>query len=301
MTNMRFSIIISDPLHPEAIAWLQRQPNVNVVVRPDISQEDLLKTIADYDALIVRSRTKVTAELIAAARRLQVIGRAGTGLDNIEIEAAQRARITVLNAPGANANAVAELTLGLMIALARNLPQAIGAAQAGAKVSEYGSELAEKTLGIVGYGQIGRRLAHFALAFDMRVQAYDILQPEQIEPGVQLVALAELLKNSDFVSLHVPLTPQTRGLVNAQFLERLKPGAYLINTARAALVDEKAILNALASGRLKRYATDVAAERSVLRGHPQVIVLPHIGAATAEAQRRAGLEIVEKVWQSLTA
>lgn len=298
---MSFSILISDPLHPEAVAWLQRQPNANVVVRPDISKDDLLKTIADYDALIVRSRTKVTAEIIAAAKRLKVIGRAGTGLDNIDVAAAQKAKISVLNAPGANANAVAELTLGLLIALARDLPQALQAAQAGAKIKGYGRELAGKTLGIVGYGQIGRRLAHFALALAMRVQAYDILKPAQIEPGVQLVALEELLKDSDFVSLHIPLTLETRGLVNAQFLEKLKHDAYLINTARADLVDENAILSALSSGRLKRYATDVAAEKSLLRNHPHVIVLPHIGAATEEAQRRAGFEIAENVWQSLTA
>jgi D-3-phosphoglycerate dehydrogenase len=296
-----FKILISDPLHPDAIAWLRQQPGAHVIVHADISQEDLLKIISDYDALIVRSRTKVTAEVIAAGKRLKVIGRAGTGLDNIDLPAAQKAKITVLNAPGANANAVAELTLGLMIALARDFPQAIQAARAGAKVKAYGSELAGKTLGLIGYGRIGRRVARFALALDMRVQAYDIITPEQTEMGVQLVSLEELLAGSDMVSLHIPLTPETRRFVHAPFLERLKVGASLINTARADLVDEEAVLQALQQGRLRSYATDVARENSVLLGHPRVLLLPHIGASTEEAQRRAGLEITERVWQSLIA
>jgi D-3-phosphoglycerate dehydrogenase len=296
-----FKILISDPLHPDAIAWLQQQPGAHVIVHADISQEDLLKIISDYDALIVRSRTKVTAEVITTGKRLKVIGRAGTGLDNIDLPAAQKAKITVLNAPGANANAVAELTLGLMIALARDLPQAIQAARAGTKVKAYGSELAGKTLGLIGYGRIGRRVARFALALDMRVQAYDIITPEQTEMGVQLVSLEELLAGSDMVSLHIPLTPETRRFVHAPFLERLKVGASLINTARADLVDEEAVLQALQQGRLRSYATDVARENSVLAGHPRVLLLPHIGASTEEAQRRAGLEIAERVWQSLIA
>ncbi|MCS6936195.1 MAG: hydroxyacid dehydrogenase [Candidatus Bipolaricaulota bacterium] len=294
-----WKILISDPLHPEAVAWLQRQPGASVVVRSEISPEDLLQTIADYDALIVRSRTKVTAGVIAAGRRLKVIGRAGTGLDNIDLEAAQRARITVLNAPGANANAVAELTLGLMIALARDLPQAMQAAKAGTKIKGYGSELMGKTLGVIGYGRIGRRVAHVALALDMRVLAYDILKPEPLEPGVELVSLAELCSRSDWVSLHIPLTPETRHFVSARLLEQFKVGAFLINTARAEIVDEEAVLEALQQGRLRGYATDVISENSALLGHPRVLVLPHIGASTEEAQRRAGMEIVERVWQAL--
>lgn len=297
---MSFSILISDPLHPDAIAWLQQQPGAHVVVRPEISPDELLQAIADYDALIVRSRTKVTAEVITAGKRLKAIGRAGTGLDNIDVAAAQRAKIAVLNAPGANANAVAELTLGLMIALARDLPQALQAAKSGTKVKAYGTELADKTLGVIGYGRIGRRVAHFALALDMHVLTYDVITPEHIEQGVRLAALDALLSNSDIVSLHIPLTPQTRHFVNSLFLEKLKAGASLINTARADLVDEEAVLHALQQGRLKSYATDVAQENSVLLGHPRVLVLPHIGASTEEAQRRAGLEIVEKVWQALT-
>jgi D-3-phosphoglycerate dehydrogenase len=291
-------ILISDPIHPDAVAWLQGQPGALVSFQPELSHEELLAVIPEYDALIVRSRTKVTKEIIAAAKNLKVIGRAGTGLDNIDVEAAQRANIIVLNAPGANATAVAELTVGLMIALARDLPSAVSAAASGKKVKSYGTELAGKTLGIIGYGRIGRLVAHLALAFGMRVLAYDIVTPEQVEPGVQMTSLEALVRDSDFVSLHVPLTEQTRGLVSAELLERFKVGSFLVNTARAELVDEVAIVRALESGRLRGYAADLVGANSPLLGHPKALLTPHIGASTEEAQRRAGLEIVAKVWQA---
>jgi D-3-phosphoglycerate dehydrogenase len=291
-------ILISDPIHPDAVAWLQGQPGALVSFQPELSHEELLAVIPEYDALIVRSRTKVTKEIIAAAKNLKVIGRAGTGLDNIDVEAAQRANIIVLNAPGANATAVAELTVGLMIALARDLPSAVSAAASGKKVKSYGTELAGKTLGIIGYGRIGRLVAHLALAFGMRVLAYDIVTPEQVEPGVQMTSLEALVGDSDFVSLHVPLTEQTRGLVSAELLERFKVGSFLVNTARAELVDEVAIVRALESGRLRGYAADLVGANSPLLGHPKALLTPHIGASTEEAQRRAGLEIVAKVWQA---
>jgi D-3-phosphoglycerate dehydrogenase len=291
-------ILISDPIHPDAVAWLQGQPGALVSFQPELSHEELLAVIPEYDALIVRSRTKVTKEIIAAAKNLKVIGRAGTGLDNIDVEAAQRANIIVLNAPGANATAVAELTVGLMIALARDLPSAVSAAVSGKKVKSYGTELAGKTLGIIGYGRIGRLVAHLALAFGMRVLAYDIVTPEQVEPGVQMTSLEALVGDSDFVSLHVPLTEQTRGLVSAELLERFKVGSFLVNTARAELVDEVAIVRALESGRLRGYAADLVGANSPLLGHPKALLTPHIGASTEEAQRRAGLEIVAKVWQA---
>ncbi|MFN4219245.1 MAG: hydroxyacid dehydrogenase, partial [Candidatus Bipolaricaulia bacterium] len=273
-------ILISDPLHPDAIAWLQQQPGAHVVVQPEISHDELLRTISEYDALIVRSRTKVTKEVIAAAKKLRVIGRAGTGLDNIDVEAAQRAKITVLNAPGANANAVAELTLGLMLALARNLPDFVwsealtpqplsrshlrerGAVRRGEGQKPYGIELAGKTLGLIGYGRIGRIVAHLALAFGMKVLAYDIVTPERVEPGVRFVPLKTLLSESDFVSIHVPLTQETRGLVNAKLLESFKAGSFLLNTARAEIVDEHAVFSALQSGKLRGYAADLHTENS---------------------------------------
>jgi D-3-phosphoglycerate dehydrogenase len=292
-------ILISDPLHPDAVAWLQQQSGAYVQFQPEISPDELLTVISEYDALIVRSRTKVTKDVIAAGKRLRVIGRAGTGLDNIDVETAQKANIIVLNAPGANANAVAELALGLMVALARDLPTAQSAALSGKKVKSYGIELAGKTLGVIGYGRIGRLVAHLAIAFGMRVLVYDVVTPQGIEPGVRLTPLEALVRDSDFVSVHVPLTAQTRGFVSAELVERFKIGSFLINTARAELVDENAVLAALQSGRLKGYAADLYAEKSPLLGHPRVLLTPHIGASTEEAQRRAGLEIVEKVWQAL--
>jgi D-3-phosphoglycerate dehydrogenase len=313
-------ILISDPLHSEAIAWLQQQPGAHVVVQTDSSPNELLKTISEYDALIVRSRTKVTEEVIATAKKLRVIGRAGTGLDNIDVEAAQKTNIVVLNAPGANANAVAELTVGFMIALARDLPSALsavasppsppsplpsegegrkGVRELGKGGKSYGIELAGKTLGLIGYGRIGRLVAHLALAFGMKVFAYDIITPEHVEPGVRLVSLKELVRASDFVSLHIPLTPDTRGFVSAELLAQFKPGSFLINTARAELVDEAAVLEALQSRKLSMYAADLYATKSPLIGHPQALLTSHIGASTEEAQRRAGLEIVEKVWQAI--
>jgi D-3-phosphoglycerate dehydrogenase len=270
-------ILISDPIHPDAVAWLQGQPGALVSFQPELSHEELLAVISEYDALIVRSRTKVTEEIIAAAKNLKVIGRAGTGLDNIDVEAAQRANIKVLNAPGANATAVAELTVGLMIALARDLPSAVSAAASGKKVKSYGTELAGKTLGIIGYGRIGRLVAHLALAFGMRVLAYDIVTPEQVEPGVQMTSLEALVGDSDFVSLHVPLTEQTRGLVSAELLERFKVGSFLVNTARAELVDEVAIVRALESGRLRGYAADLVGANSPLLGHPKALLTRILG------------------------
>lgn len=296
---MALQILISDPLHPDAVAWLKSQPNAHVTVAPEITPEELQKTIVQYDALIVRSRTKVTKEIMTAGTRLKVVGRAGTGLDNIDVEAAQKANIKVLNAPGANANAVAELTLGLMIALARDLPQALNAVSSGAKAKGYGIELAGKTVGLIGYGRIGRLVAHLALALGMKVLAYDIVTPQRVEPGVRLISLEELVRGSDFVSVHIPLTPDTRGFIGAELLKQLKPGSFLINTARAELVDEHAVLAALQAGTLKRYAADLYTEKSPLIGHPHVLLTPHIGASTEEAQRRAGLEIVERVWQAL--
>ncbi len=303
-------ILISDPIHPDAVAWLQEQPGAFVSFQPEISPNELLSVISEYDALIVRSRTKVTKEIIVAAKRLRVIGRAGTGLDNIDVETAQRAHILVLNAPGANATAVAELTVGLMIALARDLPSHLtlalsasgeGRGEVRKGKRSYGTELAGKTLGVIGYGRIGRFVAHLALAFGMRVLAHDIVTPERVEPEVRLTSLEALVRDSDFVSLHVPLTPQTRGLVSAELLERFKSGSFLINTARAELVDENAVFSALQSGRLKGYAADLYAEKSPLIGHPKALLTPHIGASTEEAQRRAGLEIVERVWVALQA
>jgi D-3-phosphoglycerate dehydrogenase len=292
-----FNILISDPLHPQAVAWLQKQTDVQLSVRPSLSREELLKVIGGYEAIIVRSRTKVDAAVIEAGRKLKVIARAGTGLDNIDVKAAEQRQIQIINAPGANANAVAELTLALMLEMARDLHAAFHVAKERQKMSGYGSELKEKTLGLLGFGQIGKRVAQLALAFEMRVIAYDIILAPR--PGVEFVSLERLWRESDFLSLHLPLTEQTRQIINAGVIAQLKPGVFLINTARAELVDEAAVLAALESGQIQKYAADLYAPASPLLAHQSARLTPHIGASTAEAQQRAGQETVEQVIQSL--
>ncbi len=294
MTTHR--ILISDPLHPEAIAWLRAQPAVEVTAEPKISPEELLTVIEKFDALIVRGRTRVEAEVIQRGKRLRVIGRAGTGLDNIDLEVAKRAGVVVLNAPGANANAVAELTMGLMLALARHLREGFHSRE---KLQRYGWELQGKTLGIVGLGRIGSRVAHLASAFGMGLIAHELdpdAGPKNL--AIQRVDLITLLRESDVVSLHVPLNHQTRHLLNADVLNHVKPSAVVVNTARAEVVDEAAVLAALERGRLSGYAADVFRDARLI-DHPRVVLTPHIGAQTQEAQRRAGLEIVERVFSAL--
>ena len=292
----KFEVLISDPLHPEAVQWLEAQQDVELALRPEIAREELIDVISEFDAIIVRSRTVLDAELIARGGRLKVIGRAGTGLDNIDVSAAQRAGIAVLNSPGANANAVAELTVGLILALARRLPEAFAARK---KPKEYGWELQGKVLGIVGLGQIGGRVAQLADAFGMRLLGYDVVAeagPQDIE--IERVDLEALLGESAVITLHVPLTEETRGLIDAGAFAKMREGVWLINTARAEVVDEKALLDALDSGRVAGYAADVCGEER-LRDHPRAVITPHIGAQTAEAQGRAGLWIARRVLSAL--
>lgn len=300
---MTYKILISDPLHEEAIAWLQKQNSVELTVKPDISQDELRKIIHHFDGVIVRSRTKMGEVELKAAKRLRVIGRAGSGLDNIDAAFAQGHGIRLLNAPGANANAVAELTLALLLTVARDLHSAISAAKAGQKFSAGGTELRDKTLGIVGFGHIGRRVAQLASAFGMSLCVRDpYINQEALEgfKGAQLVAFDTLLSQSDFISLHAPLTEGTFQMINAQAIEKMRPGVCIINTARAEVVDEQAILKGLDNNIIKRYAADFAKSPELAR-HERVIITPHIGASTEEAQKRAGLEIARKVLDALKA
>ncbi|MBI1730819.1 hydroxyacid dehydrogenase [Candidatus Acetothermia bacterium] len=293
-----YRVLVSDRLHPDAVNWLKSQDNFQVTSEPELTPEGLLKSIASFDALIVRSRTKVTKEVIAGAKNLKVIGRAGTGLDNIDVTAAQKAKIQVLNSPGANANAVAELTLGLIIALARRLPSAFLASD---KPKEYGWELRDKTLGILGLGQIGTRVAGLASAFGMSLLGFDV-DPKAgpKETHYTRVELDDLLRESDVITIHVPLLDATRHFIDAKALDKMKAGVWIINTARADLVDEPAMLRAIQTDKVRGYAADAIGLESLLR-HPTVIHTPHIGAQTGEAQERAGIEIVERVAAALKA
>ncbi|MBI2976330.1 MAG: hypothetical protein HYY33_05210 [Chloroflexi bacterium] len=294
-------VLIADGLSAEGINLLKRTVVVDVL--PKITAEELLVALPQYQALVVRSRTKVTAKALAAGTSLKVVGRAGVGVDNIDVPAALARGITVVNSPLAATVAVAELTLGLMLALAREIPRA----DAGLKKGEWlksglnGVELYGKTLGLVAVGRIGAAVAGRAGAMGMRVMAYDpFLSPEDIrQRQAHPTTLDELFAASDFISIHSPLTPQTKSLISTAAFEQMKRGVRIICAARGGVVDEAALLVALESGKVAGAALDVFAVEppgmSPLATHPKVICTPHIGAQTAEAQDRAGVDIAEEV------
>ncbi|HEY4667316.1 MAG TPA: hydroxyacid dehydrogenase, partial [Anaerolineales bacterium] len=267
-----------------------------------------LEALPESDALIVRGRTKVTAEVIrSAGPRLKVVGRAGVGVDNIDLEAARARGLTVVNAPEAATVAVAELTLGMMLALARQIPLAdAGMRRAEWSKSElHGSELSGKTLGIIGVGRIGAAVASRAAAFGMRVLGHDpLLSDSELQRrGTEPFSFDGLLRESDYICLHLPLTSETRGLIGRETLKKVKPGARLISAARGGIVDEAAVLEALEAGQLAGVALDVFAEEPPgelpLRQHPNVVLTPHIGAQTREAQSNAAKDIASEVLAAL--
>jgi len=275
--------------------------------RTDISAEELPQIIGEYDALIVRGRTKVTASLLETATHLKVVGRAGVGVDNIDLTAAKSRGVTVVNAPVSTTLAVAELTFGLLLALAREIPRADSAMKQGQwlKKEFEGVELNGKTLGILGMGHIGAEVARRARAFGMDVLGHDpLLTPEQIRGRVaEPVDRDELLARSDFISLHLPLTQETLGLLDADQFAKMKDGARIVCAARGGIMDESALLSALESGKIAGAALDVFTSEppgaSDLVKHPKVIATPHIGAQTAEAQRRAAEDIAHEVLNAL--
>ncbi len=298
-------ILITDGLDESGQAILRASATVDD--RSGIPAEDLLKAIPDYSALIVRGRTKVTASVIEAGTRLKVIGRAGVGVDNIDLEAAKARGVTVVNAPVSTSLAVAELTFGLLLALAREFPRADSAMKQGQwlKKELEGIELNGKTLGIVGVGRIGMEVAKRAQAFGMNIVAYDPLVPaEEIQKrGAEPVALDELYDCSDFISLHLPLTVQTRDMVGPLAFSQMKNGVRIACAARGGIIDEAALLEALNSGKVAGAALDVFASEppgaTELVKHPKVIATPHIGAQTAEAQTRAANDIAAEVLAAL--
>lgn len=296
-------VLICDPIDEEGIQKLE-EAGFSVEVKPTISSEELLKTVHNYDVLIVRSRTKVTKEVIEAGKRLKLVGRAGAGLDNIDVGEAEKRGLKVLNTPEAPAEAVAELTLGLMLALARNVPNADRAVKEGKWIKKelMGWELKGKTLGTIGLGNIGERVAKLARAFGMRILITKRTLPDPSllkELEAEFVPLAQMLKQSDVVTIHIPYNPQTHHMIGEKELQLMKRGAYLINTSRGAIVDEKALLKALQSGMLGGAALDVyevepPTDWSLMR-LPNVVCTPHIGAQTEEAQKTASLLLAEKI------
>lgn len=300
-----FNILITDGLDQSGQSILRA--NAKVDDQSGISAEELLKVIPDYDALIVRGRTKVIASVMDAASRLKVIGRAGVGVDNIDLEAAKKHNITVVNAPMSTTLAVAELTFGLLLTLAREIPRA----DAGMKQGQWlkkeleGVELNGKTLGLIGFGRIGVEVGKRASAFGMNVIAYDpLISEDDIEErGAEPVSIQDLYAWSDFISLHLPLNVQTRDMIGPLAFSQMKDGVRIVCAARGGIIDESALLNALNSGKVAGAALDVFEKEppglTDAVSHPRVIATPHIGAQTAEAQSRASEDIANEVLSAL--
>ena len=296
-----FRILITDGLDETGQAILRAAGHVDD--RSGISPENLLTIIPEYDALIVRGWTKVTASVFQAASKLKVVGRAGVGVDNIDLSAAKEHDVTVVNAPTSTSLAVAELTFGLMLALARQIPRADAGMKAGnwPKKELTGVELNGKALGIVGMGRIGVEVGKRAVAFGMTVLGYDPYLPaEEITcRGAEPVSLDALYAQSDFVSLHLPLTDETRSMIGEQAFARMKRGVRVVCAARGGIIDELALLSAIESGQVAGAALDVFAAEppspTDLVTYPNVIATPHIGAQTAESQSRAAEDIAKEI------
>ncbi len=294
-------ILICDGLAPAGIELLRQHAQVDE--QTGISAEALAECIHLYDIIVVRSRTKVTAELLEKASRLKLIARAGVGVDNIDLQAAKIRGINVVNTPVATTTAVAEHTIGLLLALVRRIPQADQIMKAGKweKKSLMGMELAGKTLGIIGVGNIGQKVAKRAQAFDLNVIGYDpILTTEDFNHlRIKQVSLPQLYTQADIITLHTPLTPETSGMINAAAFDQMKPGVILLSTARGGIIDEDELLRRLNSGQVGGAGLDVFAQEpppnQELLHHPNVVVTPHIAAQTKEAQTKAALHAAEEI------
>ena len=296
-------VLVIDTIAPEGIAHLTERGFQVDQVSSKLERETLLARLGDYEGIVTRSSTAVTPEFLGRARRLRILGRAGVGVDNIDVDAATRAGIAVVNAPTANTLAAAEHTLALLLALARRVATADASVRRGEwrRGDFMGTELGGKTLGIVGLGRVGLAVADRARAFAMNLLGSDPLVSAEAAAtyGVRLVDVDALLAESDVVTLHVPLVAGTRGLLDAARLGRMKRGALLVNVARGGVVDENALADALISGRLGGAAIDVfehepLADSPLLKA-PNTVLTPHLGASTAEAQARASLEVVQGV------
>lgn len=295
--RVTFRVLVSDPLADEGLEILRRECTVDV--KTGLKEDELVSTIGDYDALLVRSGTEVTSGVIEAGRNLRFIGRAGAGVDNIDMDAATRKGIIVANAPEGNTLAATEHTMAMMLSLARSIPQA----NASLKQKEWkrsrfmGVELNEKTLGIVGLGRIGREVAKRAQAMGMHIVGYDpfISKDRAVQMGVEALSLEDLFKVSDFITVHTPLIKETKHIINARTIATMKDGVRIINCARGGIIDEKALYEGIRSGKVAGAALDVFEEEpplnSPLLGLDQVITTPHLGASTVEAQQNVAVSI----------
>lgn len=293
-------ILVSDPIAKEGVEIL-RKGGLEVEERLELKPEELLQCVPLYDGMIVRGATKVTKEIIQAGKKLKLIARAGVGLDNIDQEAAKKRKIRVLNTPEATSISVAELTLGHLLALFRAIPYGTASLKEGKweKKRLMGREVAGKSLGIIGVGRIGREVAKRALALEMKILAYPKPKKIKKDSEIEFLPLKEVLRRSDVISLHLPLTPETHHILSREEFQQMKEGVFVVNCARGGVVDEEALYEALQSGKVAGAALDVF-EKEPPKGNKllsleSVIGTPHIGAATEEGQYRAGIEVAKKV------
>ncbi len=293
---MVFKVLATDGLAEEATKIFEQEQGFELTVKKGMSEEELLREVAEYDALIVRSATRVNKKVLEAGKKLKAIGRAGTGVDNIDVEEATKKGIAVMNTPSGNTLSVAELTIAMILAMNRNVSAAD---------SSMGNEIFGKTLGIVGLGRIGSEVAKRASAFGMNVIAFDPFAAEEKakEVGVQLREMDAVLQQSDIITLHVPLNEQTKHLIEEKAFAKMKKGVQIVNIARGGIVKEQALQKAIEEGIVAGAAIDVwetePNENSALAKMPQVLATPHLGAATSEATVRAGKEIAADVIRAL--
>ena len=292
-------VLVSDKLSNDGLKILESaKDSISVDVKVGLTPEQLKEIIEEYDAIIIRSATKLTKDVLEKAVRLKAVARAGVGVDNVDLAFAKEKGIGVMNTPGGSTSAVAELALGMMLSLCRSIPFADASMKSGKweKKSLIGVQLADKTLGIIGMGRIGRKLSEYARALGMTVIGYDPIVKTDLA-GIKRVELENLFESADWISLHVPMTPETKGIINDASIAKMKNGVRIINCARGGVIDEAALKRGLDSGKVAGAGLDVfekeppAAENIAL--HPKVIATPHVGAATAEAQASVSSEAAE--------
>ncbi len=297
-------ILVTDSLAPEGLQVFERTKGFEVDVRLGLKPAELKKIVGEYEGWVIRSGTKITANLIGVAQNLKVIGRAGIGVENIDVEAASKKGVVVMNTPGGNNVTTGEHAICLMLSLARHIPQAVASLKAGEwnRQKFMGVEVCNKTLGIIGLGNVGSIVAERAIGLRMKVMGYDPFVPAETAArlGVELASLDEIYKRADFITVHTPMTKETRGLINRRAFAKMKTGVRIINCARGGIVDEKDLADALQSGKVAGAALDVYVDEPPSPNHPlvkmeQVITTPHLGASTDEAQHNVAIAVVEQM------
>lgn len=305
---MSHKILVSDPISNEGIKSLLEDEQFEVDIKTDLSEDDLINIIPEYEGLIVRSQTQVTNKIILAASNLKVIARAGVGVDNIDIDSATLKGILVINAPDGNTISATEHSIAMILAMARNIPQAHQSLNSGEwnRKAFRGTELYNKTLGVIGAGRIGLGVAKRAQSFGMNILAFDpyLTEDKAKTLDIKLATVDEIAENADFVTVHTPLTPKTKGIVGEAFFKKAKPNLQIINVARGGIIDEQALVNALDQSLISRAAIDVFEHEpptdSPLIEHDKIIVTPHLGASTVEAQEKVAISVSNEMKDILT-